>query len=395
MAKLLVYIYSESEEIRADISRRMAATGLVDFVAAPCHLTQLEEILTTAELDVIYVDLGETPDAVLEVLERAPQPRPAFVMGGGSSTPEVLLRAMRLQPRDFCVDHKVRDMTALLTQIGVTSSRRHARRKERRGTLAVAGAKGGVGTTMVACELASALQLLGDRVVVMDLNLYMGDVALYFDLKPPYTITDISKKGDALDQTFISTAIATHLCGVRVLAAPNEVQDIAMIGSTSVLRAIQLLREEYDWVILDLPHAWEDVSLRALDLADQILLVTNLDVPSLRHTRHQLDLLETFGAAREQVRIIVNKHTRSGTLLDKEIDEFLGRKSEILIPIDEAVTRRCTNEGKLIRDVGRGSKLEKAFSQLAELACEWQSGETVAKPKPQGLLARLRSMMGT
>jgi pilus assembly protein CpaE len=250
-----------------------------------------------------------------------------------------------------------------------------------------------VGTTFTVCELASSLQQLGDRVVVLDLNLYHGDAALHFDLKPPYTIADVAKKGEALDQTFLATAIATHLGGVRVLAAPAEVQDIAMVGASHVERALNLLRTEFDWIVIDLPHAWDDVSLRALDLADQIVLVTNLDVPALTHTRHQLDLLARFGAPEEQIHVVISRHNNAGPFSSKELDEFLGRDPDVLIPQEDAVAQRCVNEGKLLREVGRGSKLERAFMSLADSVCKWTTGESARPVERQGWLARARGYL--
>jgi pilus assembly protein CpaE len=392
MSKLLFYVYSEDDEVRARISRSLTSSGKVELVSAPCREEQLEEILATAELDGIYVDLGERSDTLLTLLEAAPEPRPALLLGGSHTASDVLLRAMRLQPRDFCVENELRNLPALLEQIE-RASQRPRKRQERHGIIATAGAKGGVGTTMTACELASSLQQLGDRVVVLDLNLYHGDAAMHFDLKPPYTIADVAKKGEALDQTFLATAIATHIGGVRVLAAPAEVQDIAMVGASHVERALNLLRAEFDWIIIDLPHAWDDVSLRALDLADQIVLVTNLDVPALTHTRHQLDLLERFGAPEEQIHVVINRHNRSSPFSAKELDEFLGRDPDVLIPQDDLVAQRCVNEGKLLREVGRGSKLERAFMALADSVCKWTTGEAAQRNERQGWLARARGYL--
>src|SRR5688572_10711743 len=98
MTKLLFYVYSEDDGIRAGISRSLTSTGRVELVSAPCREDQLEEILATAELDGVYIDLGENPGNLLTLLERAPEPRPALFLGGSNTASDVLLRAMRLQP---------------------------------------------------------------------------------------------------------------------------------------------------------------------------------------------------------------------------------------------------------------------------------------------------------
>jgi len=390
MSKLLFFVYSEDPEVRSDVSRALTATGRVELVSELSQPRSLHEILTTAQIDGLYVDLSARAEELLSLLEAAPMPRPALLLGGSSTDPVVLLRAMRLQPLDFLVDHVTTGFAAHVEHIAAAASQRNPRKRTRQGALAVAGSKGGVGATLVACELASALQQLGDRVVVIDLNLRLGDAALYFDLKPPYTLADVAKKGDALDKTFLSTAIATHLCGVRVLAGPSEVQDIGMIGAGHIERAFELLREDFEWIILDLPQAWDDVCLRALNLVDHILLVTHTDVPALKHTKQQLELLDRFGAPEDQVRVIVNRFDRSGFVAEKELAEFLGREPDLLIPRDDAVASQCVNLGKLLRDVGRGSKIELAIQRLADLACEWILGERIKTRERPSILTRMR-----
>ncbi len=390
MSKLLFFVYSEDPETRSAASQAARATGRVEFVSEISDLVALQEILATAQIDGLYVDLSERSEELLELLESLPSPRPALILGGSNQAPPVLLRAMRLQPLDFLVEPTAAALAPHLESIASSAVARNPRRKDHRSVLAVAGSKGGVGTTFVACELASSLQQLGHRVVVVDLNLRLGDAALYFDLKPPYTLADVAKKGMALDKTFLNTAIATHLCGVRVLSGPSEVQDIGMIGANHVERALELLREDFEWIVLDLPYAWDDICLRALNLVDQILLVTHTDVPALKHTKQQLELLERFGAPADQVRVIVNRFDRSGTLTAKELSEFLEREPDLLIPADDAVASQCVNLGKLLRDVGRGGRIEEAIHQLADLSCQWVLGEA-AKPRERlSLLSRMR-----
>ena len=390
MSKLLFFVYSDDAEVRSNVSNALRATGRVELVAAPSVPQSLDEILSTAQIDGLYVDLGSEPTQLLKLLESASSPRPNLLLGGSETDPSVLVRAMRLQPLDFLVDHDVSNLAANVERIASQGARRTARRQERRAAIAIVGSKGGVGATFVGCELASSLQQLGDRVVVIDLNLRLGDAALYFDLKPPYTLADVAKKGDALDKTFLETAIATHLCGVRVLAGPSEVQDVGMIGAGHIERAFQLLREDFEWIVLDLPRAWDDVCLRALNLVDHIILVTNTDVPSLRHTKLQLELLERFGAPDDQVRVVVNRFGRTSTLTEKEISEFLEREPDLLIPADDNVVSKCVNEGKLLRDVGRGGKVEESIRRLADLSCEWVLGENARSRQRPSFLTRMR-----
>jgi pilus assembly protein CpaE len=380
MSKLLFSVHSEDATTYASVSRALAATGRVQVVAGPSSPRALAELLRSGQVDGIYVDLDRRANELLELLEETPAPRPVLVFGGSYADPQLLVRAMRLQPLDFLVKHDVASLAERIEQLAEDSLRRPIPLADMHGVLAVAGSKGGVGTTFVACELASALQQRGESAVVVDLNLRFSDIALYFDLKPLYTLADVARKGEALDETFLATTLASHASGVRVLAGPSSFEDGAAIGPGTVEATVRLLREQFEWVVLDLPSTWDELCLRALNAADQILLVTRVDVPSLTHTKQQLELLERLGAPRDRVRVLVNRYSRSSPFSEKELKVILGRMPDLVIPADDAIAARCANEGKLLSEAARGGKLERSIKRLAALSCKWVRGENAARP---------------
>jgi Flp pilus assembly CpaE family ATPase len=392
MGRLSFFVYCEDPDVHSHVCGALAATDRVNLVPGASRPSSLEQLLGGERFDGLYLDLSRHADVLLGIVEKCPEPRPTLIFGGSQTDPDVLMRAMRLQPVDFIARHDASSIAQRVEQLA-GAPRRASPRPDAHGVLAISGSKGGVGTTLVACELASALQQLGERTVVVDLNLRYGDAALYFDLKPPYTLADVAKKGDALDRTFLDTALATHVSGVRVLCGPSDSQDIGMVGAGHVEGAVQMLREEHDWILFDLPYAWDDLCLRALNLVDQIVLVTTAEVPSLQHTKQQLELLERLGAPDDQVRVLVNRFGRGSPFSGKELAEFLGRAPDLLIPDDETAVGRCVNEGRLLRDVGRGSRAEQAIHRLAELTCEWVRGGAGEQAPKSSWLGQLRKML--
>ena len=387
MSRLSFFVYSENDEVRARASRALALTGKVELVSALSQPSTLEEILRTAQIAGVYIDLTERTEAVLSVLESAPRPLPALILGGPASRPETLVRVFPLQPLAFFPDNDVGDVASLVARIA--SSHAAGRAPEpAHAVLAVTGAKGGVGTTFVARELAAALHRLGERVIVVDLNLYRGDVAMHLDMRPQYTIADVVKKGGQLDRTFLASAVATHLSGVRVLAAPTDIHDRPIVSAALVERTLKMLTEEFQWVIVDLPHAWDEVSLRALNVADQALLVTSTDIPSMIHAQLQLQTLARFGAPEESVRLIVNRMPRPA-ISDGELREGLGRSPDFCVPDDAPVALRCVNEGKLVHDHARGGRLDRAYDELADRAFLWTGRAPIGERGPESWVARV------
>jgi pilus assembly protein CpaE len=392
MERLAFILYSPQAEIRKLVSKGLDDTGLVDVVGDFRSIDDFEEALRIRRLDGVYVDVGTDPSAVLDVLEDLREPRPMILLGGPMQDSEVLLRGVRLGIQEFFVDHQLSDRIVPLLERIRSHSLPGSGQPASCRVLTVIGAKGGVGTTLVACELAANLQRLGERVGVIDLNLHLGDVAMHFDLTPDFSLVDMAKKGAGLDVTFIRTIGASHSTGVSVIASPPHLEDVGMIAPADVERVIEMMRSEFTRLVLDISRPWSDVSVRAISNSDQILIVTTLDVPSLSHTRQHLELLERLGFPEEQIRLVVNRHDSQDALGRREVKEFLGRPPDALIPNDEIVAQRSVNQGKLVREVARDSKVDQAFMSLADRSYEWFELESPRK-KGRGLAGRLRGLV--
>jgi pilus assembly protein CpaE len=166
------------------------------------------------------------------------------------------------------------------------------------------------------------------------------------------------------------------------------------VRGAHVERALQLLRTDFDWVILDLSRTWSEPTVRALDLADQILLVTLMDVPTLHHTRKHLDLLERLGHAGERIRLVANRHSPVDAITDKDVQEFLDRAPDFRIPNDFPTTLAGVNRGVSVAEVAPRSKLARAYAELNDALHGWFGVKPEgAKPSAaDGALARVRDI---
>jgi pilus assembly protein CpaE len=259
--------------------------------------------------------------------------------------------------------------------------------------VAVMGTKGGVGATVVACQLAASLRAGGARTAVVDLNLPLGDVALYFDVQPAYTLANIARESDRLDATYLRTLLSGRPNGVQILASPVHAEEAELVRGAHVERALNLLRGDFDWVVLDLSRTWSEPTVRALDLADLVLLVTLMDVPTLHHTRKHIDLLERLGHSGARIRLIANRHSSVDAVTDKDVAEFLERKPDFQIPNDFPTTLAAVNRGVSVADVAPRSALARAYNELSQALHGWFGAEAPGAAEPSsGALARVRGM---
>lgn len=352
------------------------------------ELDALAERVVEMRPDALLVSLHEVPQAVFEALDKLLNPKPLLFFHGPDDS-RLILRAMRSGAYEYIAPGpEERDQLE-------AAIRRAAREvagaaQVRQGALlAVVGAKGGVGTSFAACQLAAALARQGERTALVDGHLRHGDVALYMDLSPKYDLASLASRDAALDVTYLHTALVSHSSGVAVLAAPKHPEDAEAVDVRCVEGVIDLLRSEFDWVIWDTPHDFDERSLRVLDQANPIVLVTNPDVPALNHMRMQLDLLARLGRQGDDIRVVLNRAESTASVSARDVKEFLKRPVDASIPNDYRRASACVNQGRTLHETAPRSAIEVAVDELAALAHAW-CNRPLPPRRRRGLLDRLR-----
>jgi pilus assembly protein CpaE len=329
--------------------------------------------------EAVLVDLGREPHDLLGLIEQIPLPRPLLLVYGPDDK-EVILRAMRLGAREYISPgHEVKDDLLLALERILRERGPETTKGPRAPLIAVMGAKGGVGTTFVACQLSAGLAHRGAKVTVVDGHLRLGDVALYFDLRPRYTITSLATAAGGLDAAYLQTVLASHRCGVQVLAAPERPEEADVISAGHLDHALAILRSENDWVVVDTPREFDERSVHLLDQASSILVVTTCDVPALNHTRLQLDLLQRLGHSPHRVHVVVNRMDKNAPVQGKEIADFLDRKWDARLPNDYPSASACVNEGRPLWELAPKSSLRDAMDALTAATHDWCD-----RPLPKG-----------
>lgn len=376
MSQLSFIVLSERE----GLERALAASGHVSVLERVSEPQDLVELVKRRRPDGLLADLGAEPAAVLAEIEKISAPRPQLIVAGPSES-ELILHAMRLGAREYVAE--TGDAEAQLQRAVerlVLEARPVAPRSTTHGPVIVLlGSKGGVGATFVACQLAGALARGRSAVALVDLNLRLGDVALYLDLQPRYTLANLAADRNAIDSSYLRTLLTQHSSGVSVIAAPSRPEEADLVDGENVERALSVLRQEFDWVIVDASTFFDEPTLRALDFADQILLITSPDVPTLAHTREHLDLLERLGHPPGKIRVVVNREGRTAPVRGGDVGSFLKRKLDLRLPSDLSATVTCVNEGRSLSSVAPRSPLSKAVDDLARLLHEWNE---IPLPEP-------------
>ena len=211
----------------------------------------------------------------------------------------------------------------------------------------------GAGVTTLATNLASALMRQDTRVLLMDCNLQFGDVDTFLNLQAQSNISNLTKVVNDVDQEMLENVLVTHGSGLKVLTAPQHPEEAYDIVSESVQTLVGLIAGAYDFVIIDMPTLYDDLTLKLFDVAERILLVATPTIPSIRNTRKILDILEYMenpAGLKDKVlfvlnRVVGDKDRGRGTVPTASIENALKQPVLGEIPLDERAVLTAVNQG--------------------------------------------------
>ncbi len=230
----------------------------------------------------------------------------------------------------------------------------------------VFGSKGGVGKSVLATNLAAALADVADGpVALVDANLQFGDNAVMLQLHPTHTIVEAVMAGDRLDADLLEDLMLRHEpTGVMVLAAPTEPGAADQIQRTDLINILTVLKDMCSYVVVDTSPHLSDGTLVALELADEIVMVSGLDVMSLKNSRVSLQALQVLGVPFSKIKFVVNRHNASGPLAPVDAEKTVQMKADIVLPREELVAESVTRGVPLVSHAP-ASKFAKAVTELA------------------------------
>lgn len=325
--------------------------------------------VTTVMLDVTdgQVDERRALDLARRVDE---QGLPVEVVLVTARADDLALPALRVGVRDLLSpDAGVEDVRVVLrrTQDGL------ARRGRVDGDASVAGGrlitiaspKGGVGKTTVATNLALGLAAGAPQsTVLVDLDVQFGDVAAALDLQPTYTIADMIGGGAVSDLMALKALLTVHDSGLQVVCGVASPDEADALTPTAISALLQTLRREYRYVIVDTAPGLTDPTLAALDLTTDLVLVTGLDVPSVRGLRHERRLLESIGLPAMTQHVVVNMADRAGGLTVPDVEATIGRPVDLTIPRSDKIAL-ATNKGvPIVVSAGHRDRDARRFWEL-------------------------------
>lgn len=307
----------------------------------------------TGALDMVLLELEEfrpqqTFGRIRELLHAAPNLE--VFLTASRTDPQILLEAFRIGVKEFLpqpLTHQ--EVEPALARFEERFTGRIVGSESQSGrVVSVIGARGGVGASTVAVNLATSVQQANqsDPVALVDLDLHGGDLGLFLDLQASQGLKHLSKDISRLDETIVKSSLIKHASGLQLLASGYEGFEETSYIEGCTMRVIGLLRSMHRHIFVDCGHVLEPAVKEALDCSDQIIVLTTLALPTIRRTKR---LLETFTAAQYpsgKVAVVVNRYTNDQKDLLAETEALLGLSMAGLIPNDYGTASEAIDHGK-------------------------------------------------
>ncbi len=339
-----IIIIDPDVDARSDTADVLAAGNLTVVGEADYGITAVA-VAKEHPPDVFLVTMEEPAARAIQTIEMLglAAPDAAIIVTSSLTDASSVRRAMLAGARDYLTKPlKPEDVTRAVYAI-----LEHEERKRRnaegeltdpapRGTIiTIFGAKGGIGKTTIATNLATSLARMTDaNVSLVDMDTRFGDVAIMMDVAVESSIADLGRRIDELDRDSIKEELVFHHTGVSILPAPLHPTEWRDLTPDHIEKIVNVLAQGHDYVVIDTPGTFNEIIAVTLELADIILLITSMDLASIKDTALALEMLRAANISEDKVKLIINHSTSSNSLREEDVERVLEYNVTWRIPHD-------------------------------------------------------------
>ena len=194
-----------------------------------------------------------------------------------------------------------------------------------------------------------------------------GDVAIMMDVVVEFSIADVGRNIDTVDRDTIRDYLVRHSSGVEILPAPLHPTEWGALHRQHIAKVIDLLAQTHDYVVVDTPGAFNELVATALEAANIILLVTSMDIASIKDTALALEMLRAASVSEDKVKLIINHSTSANSLRAEDVERVLEYEVFWRIPHDVAVS----NSNQLGQPIIAGKPYARASRAITDIAYTW------------------------
>lgn len=423
MEKIKILIVDDVPQTRKDLIRLLYFEEDMEVVGEAGNGQEALQKIGELQPDVVLMDINMPQMDGITATEKAGQlyPEVAVVIISIQGEAEYLKKAMVAGARDYLVkplssnemgltirsvykqqqlrrasQYQIEPLPALITDeqsagaAPAQTATKPAEEKTEGKVVVIFGGKGGCGKTTIATNLAVVLaQNQKKKVVLVDYDLQFGDIAVMLNLRDGNNISDLVQSTEKITAADLADYVIRHFSGIDILPAPLFPQDAEYVTAEHTETIMQLLKQQYDYVIVDTASIFNDINLQALEAAELILLVVTRDIPTIKNAKTSLNILETLNY-REKIRVVLNRSNQDLGVDIPDLETGLEITVAYQIVSDEKTVISAINKGAPVTVSHAGAEISRDLRRLGERIATGQRLASAEKQK--GLITRIFSL---
>jgi len=358
MPAIRVLIVDDSLETRSNMCKLLSFEEDIEVVGeAENGADALEKVLKLYP-DVVLMDVNMPVMDGLKATEKISliSPKTAVIIISVQDDSDYLRKAMMAGAKDYLVKPVVTEqLVATIQDVYQMEAKRRSRIEtsyledhfvNRPRAVCLVSAKGGIGKTTLAVNIATTLALQGRKTVLLDFDLQYGDTALLLSAKASgKNLHDLVQEASEIDSDVLMNYLEKLDSGLFLLRSPLKPEHGEVVATKHINQILTICKEMFEWIIVDTAPQLNDTFFAIIDQCDEHMMVSSPNLAVAKNNKNLLDLLHSLSYPLQDWRFMLNRaHARTG-VRKKDVEDILGRKLDFEVGNDFSFVDRASNEG--------------------------------------------------
>jgi pilus assembly protein CpaE len=319
--------------------------------------------------DLVLLELAPQATSAMELVKqiRAEFPDAGIILSASDASPDLILSSIRAGAQEFVarpIDEA--ELEKAIDHIKRLNGHAAHAKKRRGRMISVATPKGGTGATSFTANLGLALnERTHSKIALVDMSFTFGDLGVMFDAAPKYSLADALVEG-VIEESKLRSVLVSHESGLHILNVASSPEVAEEITRQHVVELMGMLTSMFDYVLIDIGRQLDDRTVEVLELSDDVMLICELDIPTVRNAVCFSGLMEKLKVSRDKLHLVINRYHKKSRLSFDDVETLVGRKVYWSIPNDFLPMSVGIDRGvPAVQDAPK-SKVAKSYLDLAD-----------------------------